>query len=78
MKKYIIAIDQGTTGSRAVVFDKNGRQAAAAYQEFPQMIGTVIIHDSKINEKSSKINECMQQPRLSHMHFSTFSLFSIG
>ena len=34
--KYILSIDQGTTGSRAVLYDKNGRKAASAYQEFPQ------------------------------------------
>ncbi|MDO8525075.1 MAG: glycerol kinase GlpK [Candidatus Omnitrophota bacterium] len=34
--RYILAIDQGTTGSRAVVYDKSGRPAASAYQEFPQ------------------------------------------
>lgn len=34
--KYVLAIDQGTTGSRAVVYDKNGKNVASAYQEFPQ------------------------------------------
>ncbi len=34
--KYILAIDQGTTGSRAVVYDKSGAPVASAYQEFPQ------------------------------------------
>ncbi|MFH1847528.1 MAG: glycerol kinase GlpK [Candidatus Omnitrophota bacterium] len=34
--KYILAIDQGTTGSRAVVYDKRGRQIVSAYQEFKQ------------------------------------------
>lgn len=34
--KYVLAIDQGTTGSRAVVYDKRGRSIAASYQEFPQ------------------------------------------
>jgi glycerol kinase len=34
--KYILAIDQGTTGSRAIVYDKKGRPVASAYQEFPQ------------------------------------------
>ncbi len=34
--QYILAIDQGTTGSRAVVYDKRGRSVAAAYREFPQ------------------------------------------
>lgn len=34
--KYILAIDQGTTGSRAVIYDKKGKIAASAYREFPQ------------------------------------------
>ncbi len=34
--KYILAIDQGTTGSRAVLYDGHGRRRASAYQEFPQ------------------------------------------
>jgi glycerol kinase len=34
--KYIMAIDQGTTGSRAIVYDKQARKIASAYQEFPQ------------------------------------------
>ncbi len=33
---YILSIDQGTTGSRAVVYDKSGEKKASAYQEFPQ------------------------------------------
>ena len=33
---YILAIDQGTTGSRAVVYDKKAKLIASAYQEFPQ------------------------------------------
>ena len=35
-KKYILAIDQGTTGSRAFLFDRRGRPIASAYQEFKQ------------------------------------------
>ena len=34
--KYILSIDQGTTGSRAFVFDGQGRVVASAYQEFKQ------------------------------------------
>lgn len=34
--KYILSIDQGTTGSRAIIYDKNGKNIASAYQEFPQ------------------------------------------
>ena len=34
--KYILAIDQGTTGSRAIIYDKRGKQVASAYREFRQ------------------------------------------
>jgi len=33
----ILAIDQGTTGSRAIVYDRRGRPVASAYEEFPQI-----------------------------------------
>jgi glycerol kinase len=35
-KKYILSIDQGTTSSRAIVFDKKGNIIAVAQQEFTQ------------------------------------------
>jgi glycerol kinase len=35
--KYIIALDQGTTSSRAVLFDSNGQIKGIAQQEFPQI-----------------------------------------
>ncbi len=34
--KYILAIDAGTTSSRAILFDKKGQQKAIAQYEFPQ------------------------------------------
>ncbi|MBQ9384161.1 MAG: glycerol kinase GlpK [Ruminiclostridium sp.] len=34
--KYIMSIDQGTTSSRAVIFDKNANIAALVQKEFPQ------------------------------------------
>ena len=33
MKKYIIALDQGTTSSRAMVFDHEGNIIASAQKE---------------------------------------------
>ena len=36
-KKYIIALDQGTTSSRSVLFDKKGHQIAIEQQEFQQI-----------------------------------------
>ncbi len=37
MTKYILALDQGTTSSRAIVFDKQGKIMGKAQQEFPQI-----------------------------------------
>ena len=36
MEKYILAIDQGTTSSRAILFDKKLKLVASAQREFPQ------------------------------------------
>ena len=36
MSGYVIAIDQGTTSSRAILFDQNYRSVSVAQQEFPQ------------------------------------------
>ncbi len=35
--KHILAIDQGTTSSRAIVFDSDGRPVATAQKELPQI-----------------------------------------
>jgi glycerol kinase len=34
--KYVLAIDQGTTGSRAIAYDRKGRPIVSSYREFPQ------------------------------------------
>src|ERR1700722_1948872 len=36
MSRFILALDQGTTSSRAIVFDQRGLARGAAQQEFPQ------------------------------------------
>jgi glycerol kinase len=36
MSKYVLALDQGTTSSRAILFDKNGNAVASAQKEFKQ------------------------------------------
>lgn len=36
MDQFILALDQGTTSSRAIVFDKGGNIAAMAQHDFPQ------------------------------------------
>lgn len=37
MTRYILALDQGTTSSRAILFDHAGQIAQVAQQEFPQI-----------------------------------------
>lgn len=36
MEKYILALDQGTTSSRAILFNREGRIVHSAQREFPQ------------------------------------------
>jgi glycerol kinase len=36
MKEFILALDQGTTSSRAIIFDNNGRPVATVQKEFRQ------------------------------------------
>jgi glycerol kinase len=36
MERYVLGIDQGTTGSKAILFDKSSNIIAQAYSEFPQ------------------------------------------
>ncbi len=36
-KKYIMALDQGTTSSRAILFDKLGNIVGVAQKEFKQI-----------------------------------------
>lgn len=37
MAKYVLALDQGTTSSRAILFDHDGTIVSLAQQEFPQI-----------------------------------------
>jgi glycerol kinase len=37
MPRFVLALDQGTTSSRALVFDRRGRARAIVQQEFPQL-----------------------------------------
>ena len=37
MKKYVMALDAGTTSNRAILFDKKGQIVSSAQKEFPQI-----------------------------------------
>jgi glycerol kinase len=47
--KYVLALDQGTTSSRAIVFDEEGRAVATAQREFGQIFPQLgwVEHDPK-------------------------------
>ncbi len=36
MREYVMALDQGTTSSRCIIFDKQGNMVSSAQKEFPQ------------------------------------------
>lgn len=40
MTRYVLALDQGTTSSRAIIFRRDGTAVASAQQEFPQIYPT--------------------------------------
>jgi glycerol kinase len=48
-KQCVLAIDQGTTSSRAIVFDSQAQQVSVAQEEFPQIYPTEgwVEHDSE-------------------------------
>ena len=48
MQKYILALDQGTTSSRAILFDKSGSIVSLAQKEFTQLFPQVgwVEHDA--------------------------------
>ena len=37
MKKYVMALDQGTTSSRCILFDRTGAMVSIAQKEFTQI-----------------------------------------
>jgi glycerol kinase len=47
--RAILALDQGTTSSRAIVFDENGTLVSVAQEEFPQIYPQPgwVEHDAK-------------------------------
>ena len=50
MNEYVIALDQGTTSSRAIIFDKQGNTKTVAQYQFPQIYPKPgwVEHDPKV------------------------------
>ncbi|MBN2504824.1 MAG: glycerol kinase GlpK [Bacilli bacterium] len=68
MEKYILAIDQGTTSSRAIIFNKDGCAVCQSQYEFKQYFPEpgYVLHDPKeIWESVSMcIGECLVKAKL--------------
>ena len=64
MKKYILSLDQGTTSSRAVLFDRNGAKIFSAQYEFPQIFPKAgwVEHDPKdiLDSQLRAVNDCTE------------------
>jgi glycerol kinase len=66
--KYILAIDQGTTSSRAIIFDKDGQIVCLSQHEFTQFFpepGFVLHDPSEIwGSVSLCISECLMKAKI--------------
>ncbi len=78
MKKYILSIDQGTTGSRAFVFDRNAQVVASAYKEFRQYYPFPgwVEHDAQEIWQSCVwvIREALQKAKISAKQISAIGI----
>ena len=63
MGKYVLALDQGTTSSRAILFDRESNIVQIAQQEFSQIFpqdGWVEHNPNEIfDTQSSVVRECV-------------------
>jgi len=68
LDKYILAIDQGTTSSRAIIFDKDGRIACMSQHEFTQFFPEpgYVLHDPVEiwGSVSVCISECLMKAKI--------------
>ena len=67
-KQYILALDQGTTSSRAIVFGHDGRAISVAQQEFEQILSApgLVEHDPEAiwSSQLKVARDAMTQARL--------------
>lgn len=78
MDKYILAIDQGTTGSRAIIFSKTGEIISTAYQEFTQFYPKPgwVEHDADEIWRSVKsvIENACRKSKISYMQIEAIGI----
>ncbi len=73
-KKYILALDQGTTSSRAIVFNSNSQAVAISQKEFPQLFPKSgwVEHDPEVIWKTqlSTAKQAIRKAKLSSKEIS--------
>ena len=50
MKEYILSLDQGTTSSRAVLFNAKGEKVASVQKEYPQIFHMQYLMETDIKD----------------------------
>ena len=70
MKKYLVALDQGTTSSRAIVFDRSQQIVASAQKEFPQLYPQAgwVEHDPLLKPLKIVVGLGRSDDRSAHPH----------
>jgi glycerol kinase len=78
MTSFILALDQGTTSSRAIVFSPDGVIVAQAQQEFPQLLPepAVVQHDPE-DIWSSQLSVAQQALQQAQLHGSQIGAIGI-
>lgn len=77
MSRYLLAIDQGTTSSRAIVFDLDGHIISSSQQEFPQIFPCDgwVEHDP---ETIWRTTECTCRDAIKKAALQASDILSIG
>ncbi|MBX9568245.1 MAG: glycerol kinase GlpK [Candidatus Obscuribacterales bacterium] len=69
MKRYILSLDQGTTSSRAIIFDENGKDIACGQKEFQQFFPQPgwVEHDPReiLQSQFECAKECLAKSKIS-------------
>jgi glycerol kinase len=75
--QYVLALDQGTTSSRAILFDHEGKIAALAQHEFPQHFpDTGWVEHDPIDILTTQINAAVEV--LAHAHVRPRDVVALG
>lgn len=76
--KYILALDQGTTSSRAIVFDRDGRIVSLARREFEQILPApgLVEHDPEViwSSQLEAARQALAQASLSAGHIAALGV----